>query len=492
MDSYEKKYKESLARAREIHFSKDEMEYIFPELKESEDENIRKAILSELDYLQNKEGWSDFGDYQIEDVIAWLEKQGEQKQETNYPKFDFDDILAIQCCMEAAEKVTEGKELYEKLKSLHSRLLDAYWIEKKSGRPQGKTALEAISEENVDNANKVESKDYNSIDPHFGKPADKVESKFHEGDWIIHHGTENIYQVVAIIDNQYQLKYGDNYTVQKCADVDRCARLWDVAKDAKDGDVLNSPSNRLIWIYKDNEHYHACVNMNYVTDNVATDDLLSIPNDVCPATKDEQAILLARMKDAGYEWDAKLKQVKKIKNEIEIPYGAKDSELMEASYNIPKGFHAEIDGDKVVIKKGEKPTAWSEEDENIKEWIMSDINKLLALNRKSFVIADKEITWLKSLKDRVGCEVNCTTTKECGEEDEVILDEIIDFFENGTVKLQHDLSLYASWLKSLKNRYTWKPSDEQMAALNNAILLNEDHYNGAVLSTLREQLMKLK
>lgn len=38
------------------------------------------------------------------------------------------------------------------------------------------------------------------------------------------------------------------------------------------------------------------------------------------------------------------------------------------------------------------------------------------------------------------------------EEDEVMLDEIIDFFENGTVKLQHDLSLYASWLKSLKER----------------------------------------
>lgn len=55
---------------------------------------------------------------------------------------------------------------------------------------------------------------------------EKVEPKFHKGDWIIHHGTENIYQVVAIIDNQwYQLKYGDNYTVQKCDEVDRCTRL---------------------------------------------------------------------------------------------------------------------------------------------------------------------------------------------------------------------------------------------------------------------------
>lgn len=47
-----------------------------------------------------------------------------------------------------------------------------------------------------------------------------------------------------------------------------------------------------------------------------------------------------------------------------------------------------------------------------------------------------------------------------------MLDEIIDFFENGTVKLQHDLSLYASWLKSLKERYTWKPSVAQLNALS--------------------------
>ena len=115
MDSYEKKYKESLARAREIHFSKDEMEYIFPELKESEDENIRKAILSELDYLQNKEGWSDFGDYQIEDVIAWLEKQGEQK-----PVEPQQDMLsqekyakAVDECVYGEQKSAEWSEEYK-------------------------------------------------------------------------------------------------------------------------------------------------------------------------------------------------------------------------------------------------------------------------------------------------------------------------------------------------------------------------------------------
>jgi hypothetical protein len=35
-------------------------------------------------------------------------------------------------------------------------------------KPQGKSALEAIKEEKVDNTNKIEPKDYSSIDPYFG------------------------------------------------------------------------------------------------------------------------------------------------------------------------------------------------------------------------------------------------------------------------------------------------------------------------------------
>lgn len=86
-----------------------------------------------------------------EQLETWLEKQHMQKQETSYPKFDFDDILALQCCMETAEKVTEDKELYKKLQSLHSRLHDAYWLEKQGeSKLQGKPALEAINEEKVD------------------------------------------------------------------------------------------------------------------------------------------------------------------------------------------------------------------------------------------------------------------------------------------------------------------------------------------------------
>ena len=47
--------------------------------------------------------------------------------------------------------------------------------------------------------------------------------------------------------------------------------------------------------------------------------------------------------------------------EIEIPFGAKDSELYEATYHIPEGMEAVIEGDKVVIRKKEN------EDERIRK-----------------------------------------------------------------------------------------------------------------------------
>lgn len=89
---------------------------IFPELKESEDERIRKALIkgfnecliSSSHYPENAVKY--WHGIVIDDILAWLEKQGEQK-------------------------------------------------------PKGKSALEAAKEEKVDNQNCV-------------KPADEVKPKF--------------------------------------------------------------------------------------------------------------------------------------------------------------------------------------------------------------------------------------------------------------------------------------------------------------------------
>ena len=71
---YEKKYKEALERANKYNFDgakqvvKDLVFYIFPELKESEDEKIRKELIELISCMHDadprKKGW-----------IAWLEKQ---------------------------------------------------------------------------------------------------------------------------------------------------------------------------------------------------------------------------------------------------------------------------------------------------------------------------------------------------------------------------------------------------------------------------------
>ena len=83
---YEKKYKDALERAEEIiryykehnrgdETSIEDLEQIFPELKESEDEKIRKRLLTDFSVI-GKEKW---GGLKVKDICAWLEKQGEQK-----------------------------------------------------------------------------------------------------------------------------------------------------------------------------------------------------------------------------------------------------------------------------------------------------------------------------------------------------------------------------------------------------------------------------
>jgi len=140
------------------------------------------------------------------------------------------------------------------------------------------------------------------------KPVDKVEPKFHEGDWITN--GEFSTQIVAVGSGLYVINRKDMSEVSLSTKyVEKWYHLWTI-QDAKDGDVLNSPSHHLIWIYKDNENYHACVNMNYVTENVATNGLISIPNDACPATKDERTILFSNVEKSGYEWNAEKKELK--------------------------------------------------------------------------------------------------------------------------------------------------------------------------------------
>ena len=72
------KYEDALARAKELHeagngLTKTQMEIVFPELKESNDEKIRKSLLCYFKHWARLY-WNDLN---VNDIIAYLEKQKE-------------------------------------------------------------------------------------------------------------------------------------------------------------------------------------------------------------------------------------------------------------------------------------------------------------------------------------------------------------------------------------------------------------------------------
>ena len=76
--NYEEKYKKALEWMQSLYSglhgaTKEDAEHYFPELKESEDEKIRKTL---IEYIKGIKSWNYFLGISKEQMIAWLEKQG--------------------------------------------------------------------------------------------------------------------------------------------------------------------------------------------------------------------------------------------------------------------------------------------------------------------------------------------------------------------------------------------------------------------------------
>lgn len=126
METYEKKYKELEGKIKKAYLyaqtdsTKAVLEEILPELAESEDEKIRKALIEHI--KANK--WADyvlFQKFSPDDVIAWLEKQesveeiverckkswyNEGKIDGKFEGID-DDVKYLQGWYDALEKQNE-------------------------------------------------------------------------------------------------------------------------------------------------------------------------------------------------------------------------------------------------------------------------------------------------------------------------------------------------------------------------------------------------
>lgn len=265
--NYEKKYKEALERAKKGKC----LENIFPELRESEEERIRKEL---LDYLDERRVVERFTDIRVkEEWIAWLEKQGEQK------------------------------------------------------------------------------------------PADKVEPKFHKGEWITN--GDYTWKIVEVKPLDYILQSQDGNVVDDTiSHVDEQFHSFTI-QDAKDGDVLEfGDHGRLVvgivsFVNKTTGKVDVnCLleNNNFKVGNYYNLDTIK-PH---PATKEQRDLLFQGMKEAGYEWDAEKKE----------------------------------------LRKTEQKPDWSEEDEKFFKTALWHISHSIS-NGKSTDIHCDSTDWLKSLKDRV-------------------------------------------------------------------------------------------
>ena len=159
------------------------------------------------------------------------------------------------------------------------------------------------------------------------KPADKVEPKLHEGDWIISNNKKSIYQVIEVKRGIYVIRDNvDNHVyhigIEEC---EKSGRLWSI-NDAKDGDVLvtlpekGSEHIEQIFLFKainnrdyvDNcIEYYGCVYDGVFHKN-KTGYMGTTLDTFYPATKEQRDLLFQAMKEDGYEWDSEKKELKKI------------------------------------------------------------------------------------------------------------------------------------------------------------------------------------
>jgi hypothetical protein len=216
--------------------------------------------------------------------------------------------------------------------------------------------------------------------------------------------------------------------------------------------------------------YYDCCRKNFIVQEGVRHWGNTEDNQLVPSTKEQHDTLFAKIEEAGYEWDAEKKELKKVEDE---EYNGED-------YGIDSLFHAQRILEKTLgrvegyqtddgilshkcaitaVKKlyEQRPAEWSKEDEEMcQETIDWFEKKCFPYALESENPARESIKWLKSLKDRVGCEANCITTKEWSVEDMSKMQRICKYLDEAK-KYYADITEVREcidWLKSLKDRYT--------------------------------------
>ena len=420
--NYEKKYKDALERAREWYnnsnsssIGKSYLYAIFPELKESgnEDEKIRKEIINYFK-CQSREEPSRKDTHNK--WIAWLKKVIIPNHNDNDSSF-IEDIKNV---------IDEAPLL---MQSDKEKMIG--WLEKQGNESVNidiESMVSSYEQRVVSQCNGVKNNPFvnmcvsafrHGIEDTLeelnlkklekqceSKSAEEVKPKFKVGDWILYSGDhyEGVRHITKINENGYYIERNGLPHGIIPFNHEICMRLWTI-QDAKDGDILafknniggiiicKSPTNY------DTRSYCRLINDNFINkEESGWDSTLLVP-----ATKEQRTELFLKMHEAGYEWDAEKKELKK-----------RNSYCQEHCKGFQETGKCFADGDCKDKKEAEQKSAvWNEDDERLCACIIKDQEDALDSVRNdkyghSEIVSDlkemyrERIYWLKSLKERIG------------------------------------------------------------------------------------------
>lgn len=469
---YEKKYKEGVEWLRDwIYLAttgemREQMEKHFPELKESDDERVRKAMIDFFKH-ERKEGIAvlHYG-VNIERMISWLEKQGESSI-YNTPSRGV--ILAIWDLGNEWKELTNGSistEYGTQLDYIQKHWQESeYYLRAMQGEQKSadkvvkfnvgdkvyniknrfECTIESIDDTTYycDTTN-FDIKDQNNWELIEQKPTNKVEPKFKVGDWITN--GDYTWKIVEAKPLDYILQTQDgNIVDDTISHVDEQFHSFTI-EDAKDGDVLVDEDTNVIGIFEGIEGmcwhsklYYSCYTKELYGIECGGFHLKEFAK---PATKEQRDTLTKAMADAGYTFDFEKKELKKIE---------------------------------------QKPSEWSDKD--FMYDTLSNLTELKDRYGEGYGNVGKCIDWLKSLRPQ-------SRWKQSEQEKAALRTAI------RVMTKERSFPLLVSHLQNIldafegESRVDWKPSKGQMEALKEAC---NEHYNPkGELYSLYEQLKAIE
>ena len=242
------------------------------------------------------------------------------------------------------------------------------------------------------------------------------EPKFKEGDWVVYQN--ETFQVVK--DAGTLILQGKRYQTYF---IEEACRPWTI-EDAKDGDVLISKYGS-ICIFKDNKSCYCYIDTEHENFYAENNRWFSTDYTLKPATKEQRNLLFQKLKEAGYEWDAEKKELKKIivgkfksGDTIEFKgYGHKrytilevysdyyvsdkgrmDSSYTDANFELVESESESIRSDQEELTEFEKAVLDIIPDHNthtdsVEEFARRNGNRLLSIARKQFI--NEAVDWLQ-------------------------------------------------------------------------------------------------